>query len=187
MIDFFWLICIAAIIRANILGFRIKKILKKNGFEVHGFSGHFNDIKNIFSLAKVTKDKISRRRYFLLGLNDFITIPIVLICFFKIISSTPSFNDNACKALANFKNQEYKVVVIDKFLDKNQHSYPTLILQDQNGNKITNQDFIFDKSGFFNYVQKGDTLIKSKNNTVINLINMKVDTLIRIEYKCEVK
>jgi len=116
--DIFWIIFFVIIVLGNILGFTIKRILKDNGYEVQKFTGYYKDIKNIFRLAKTTEDKNNRRKYILLGLSDIIIALVLFIGFIFMILSHPSFNDNACKAFANFKNQEYRVVVVDKYFDK---------------------------------------------------------------------
>jgi hypothetical protein len=172
------------IIVGNIYGFVIKKVLKNNGFDVKYFSGYFIDFKNIFKLAKIAEDKDKRKRYILMGLTEVILGLTFMITGILLFLSLPSFNDSACKAFAAFKNQEYKAVVIDKYYDKKEHSYPTLICKDLNGNKIVNQNFIFDNSGSFDYIQIGDILNKKKNEEYIQIKNAKVDTLIALDFRC---
>lgn len=175
------------IVVGNIHSFVIKQILKKNGFDVKYFSGHFKDLGNIFKLAKITEDKKKRKNYLLLGVSEIFLDLVFITTAILLFLSLPSFNDNSCRAFADFKNQEYKAVIVDKYYDKKEHSYPTLIYKDQNGNKIINQNLILDNSGLFDYVRIGDTLTKKKNEEYIQIKSAKVDTMIILDFGCNTK
>jgi len=59
-------IIISLVVIGNILWYWIKFTLKENGYSVNWFWGHFNDIPNMFRLAKKTEDKKTRLRYYIM-------------------------------------------------------------------------------------------------------------------------
>ena len=170
----------------NILGYWIKSILKDNNYPVKYFI-HFGDTRNIFRLARSTNDKNSKVKYLLAGCIE-IALSIAFIIFAALLFlSIPSVNDTSCTAFKTFKNKEYEFIIVSKYTDENQHSYPTIILQDKEGNKSKNQDFISDNSGFFNYINIGDTLRKQQGIRYTKVINATVDTAFEPNFGCEGK
>jgi len=187
MIYFAGLIFTITILFGNLNSFAIKRVLKNNGFDVKYFSGHLRDTKNILKLAKVTEDIRTQKRYYQMGfINITLGIGFLSSAIF-LFSSLPSLNDGARDAYKQFRSQEYKVVIIDKYIDKKEHSYPTLIYKDLKGNRIIDQNLVHDVSGFFNFVSIGDTLIKQKNGISINIKNTKTDTIYILDYGCNGK
>jgi hypothetical protein len=187
MIYFAGLIFVITILIGNLNGFAIKRVLKDNGFDVKYFSGHFSDTKNILKLAKVTADTRTRKRYYRMGFLDITFGLAFLSSAIFLFSSLPSLNDSACNAYKEFRSQEYKVVIVDKYIDKKEHSYPTLICKDLKANRIVNHNLVHDVSGFFKFVSIGDTLIKQKNEIGINIKNAKTDTIYVLDYGCNEK
>jgi len=187
MIYFAGLIFFFAILLGNLNGYAIKRVLKDNGFDVKYFSGHFRDTKNIFKLAKATVDNRKRKRYYQLGFINIIFGFGFLSSAIFLFLSLPSLHDSACNAYTEFKSQEYKVVIVDKYIDNEDHSYPTLIFRDSKDNRIVNQNLVHDVSGFFDFVSIGDTLIKQKDEKGINIKNTKTDTIYVLDYGCNEK
>jgi len=184
MISFVGLIFVITILFGNLNGFAIKRVLKDNGFDVKYFSGHFSDTKNIFKLAKATAEINLRKRYYRMGFLDITFGLVFLSSGIFLFSSLPSLNDGACRAYKEFRGQEYKVVIVDKYIDKKEHSYPILICKDLKDNKIVNQNFVNDITGFFKFVSIGDTLIKQKNEIGITIKNALTDTPYYLNYGC---
>jgi len=83
--------------------------------------------------------------------------------------------------------KEYDFVIIDKYLDKNEHSYPTLVVQDKQGHKTINQDLVFDISGLFDYLHIGDTLMKHKGEEYTKVIKYGLDTTFKVDFGCRLK
>ena len=184
MISFVGLFFVITILLGNLNSFAIKRVLKDNGFDVKYFSGHFSDTKNIFKLAKVTADIRTRKRYYRMGFLDITFGLVFLSSAIFLFSSLPSLNDGACKAFKKFRSQEYKLVIVDKYIDKKEHSFPILVCKDLKDNRILNQNLVHDISGFFSFVSIGDTLIKQKNEIGINIKNAKTDTIYVLDYGC---
>jgi hypothetical protein len=62
------MILLILVLSINILWYWIKTILLANDYKVNWFWGHFNDIINIFRLAKVTQEPEKQKKYYLLGI-----------------------------------------------------------------------------------------------------------------------
>lgn len=171
----------------NILGYWVKSTVKANGYSVKYFSGHFHDTKNLFKLAKLTGDKSIKTKYLVMGFCE-IGLGVAYIVFtFLVFSSFPSFIESACNSFKDFKSYKYDYLVIDKYVDSTEHSYPTLILQDAKGNKIKNQDLRMDYSGLFNLIRIGDSLKKENGDSIVNVINGGLDTMIESNFGCDMK
>ena len=169
---------------ANLLGYWIKIVIKKNGYTVKFFSGFFRDIKNIFKLAKSSNDRNVKIKSLILGYSEIgLTITFVVLGI-GLFLSLPSLNDGACNRFKDFKSYKYDYLVINKYLDSNEHSYPTLILQDGKGDRFQNQDLIDDNSGLFQFLSVGDSIQKRKGDSVVNVIRNKLDTTIKVNFGC---
>ncbi len=110
-----------------------------------------------------------------------ITFIVLLI---RLFLSFPSFNDAACSRFKEFKSYKYDYLVLNKYLDSNEHSYPTLILQDGKGNKFPNQDLIMDNSGLFDFLNIGDSIKKKQGDSLVNVVNSSLDTTIEVDFGC---
>lgn len=115
-------------------------------------------------------------------MNKNINIYIVLFFVF-LFSLIWLFSDsNACINEREIKNVEINSKVKDKFLDKNSHLYPTIILY----RNIQELFFFYDeKSKFYDFVEIGDSLIKERGSLDIRLIRSDLDTVITVGYGCD--
>ncbi len=103
---------------------------------------------------------------------------VFVILFFALWFLAPSGN---CEAENSLKKEKFNGNVVKKYIDREQHLYPTLKLA--NYNRIVVVDY--DKSGFYPFVQIGDSLIKEKGSLDIRLIRNELDTVFTIDYGCE--
>jgi NADH:ubiquinone oxidoreductase subunit 5 (subunit L)/multisubunit Na+/H+ antiporter MnhA subunit len=169
----------------NILGYWVKSIVKKNGYSVNYFSGHFQDTKNLFKLAKSTVDKNSRLKYLIIGFGE-IGLAITFVVFGVLLFlSFPSLNDSACNRLKDFKSYKYDYLVVNKYLDSTQHSYATLVLQDSQGNKFPNQDLIMDNSGLFDFLSVGDSIKKKPGTVFVEVKNNITNRTFEVDFGCD--
>jgi hypothetical protein len=136
------------VVLGNLFGYWIKSILKNNDYDIKVFSGHFRDAKNIFRLAASTNDKGKKQKYFIVGLLNILSVGGVIVSFIFLVSSQIKLViDAPCNSFKDFKSTAYDYLIVGKYFDTNDHSYPTLIIQDANGNRIKNLDLNFDNSG----------------------------------------
>ena len=104
---------------------------------------------------------------------------ICVIVFFVLWYAAPS---GECAAERSDVKKFYKGMVIDKFIDRKNHLNPTLKISNYN-TKIVFLDY--DKSGFYDFVRIGDSIIKEKGNMKIRLIRNDIDTVFTIDYGCK--
>jgi hypothetical protein len=171
-----------------VISFWIKGILEKNDYKVNPFTGYFRDTKNIFNLSAATKDNLKRKYFFMLGLLNILSMVAVLILFiFFVAASIREVDAAPCNSYKDFKSYTYDYVVINKYIDSSEHSYPTLILQNKDGYRFKDLDFIFDKSNFFYFLNIGDSIKKKKGEDMIRVINSKIDTVLKVDFGCDEK
>lgn len=168
----------------NIIGYWVKSIIKRNGYSVKFFSGHFRDTKNLFNLASSTVDKTTRIKYLIIGFSEISLVITFLVFGILLFLSFPSLNDSACNRSKDFKGYKYDYLIVNKYLDSTQHSYPTLILQDAKGNKFESQDLIMDNSGLFDFLSIGDSIKKQKGTVLVNVKNSTTDTTFEADFGC---
>jgi hypothetical protein len=182
------ILILIVVVLAVINGYALKNILSANGFVVKYFLSHFKNIKNIFLLAKEPELKEKRNKYLLIGILTVILDIAFIACVSLLLYSKPSqdntLDDARCIAFKKFENEEYNVVIVDKYCDMHRSLCPTLVLQDKKGNKTVTQEFSIDRSEFFGYVQIGDTLVKLKNDNKIRVKNSGVDASVTIDFGC---
>ncbi len=79
-----------------------------------------------------------------------------------------------------FKNN-YKGIVLKKYIDNENHNYK--IVEIQNG-RIHKELMDWDKSGLFEFVQKGDSILKELNTLEVKVFRNNVKTTFIIDYGC---
>ena len=171
-----------------VISFWIKGILENNNYKVNPFTGYFRDTKNIFNLSAATSDNLKRKYFFMLGLLNILSRVAFLILFiFFVGASIKDFDAAPCNSYKDFKSYAYDYVVVNKYIDSSEHSYPTLILQDKKGNSLQNVDLIFDKSDLFDFLSIGDSIKKGTGTDIIRVLNSKIDTTFKVNFGCDEK
>jgi hypothetical protein len=173
------------VVLGNILGYWVKSIVMNNGYSVKYFSGHFQDTKNLFKLVKSTVDKNLKLKYLIIGLSEIFLLISFLFFGIRLFLSFPSLNDSACNSFKTFKNYKYDYLILNKYLDSTQHSYPTLVMQDAKGNKFESQDLIMDNSGLFDFLITGDSITKKQGSDLVRVKNSKIDTTFQADFGCD--
>jgi hypothetical protein len=75
-----------------------------------------------------------------------------------------------------FLNVEFNGTVTQKYIDRNQHNYETVILE----NETLKQTILFDfvMGGLYEFIEVGDTLSKKSGSLDLRLKRRDLDTLI---------
>lgn len=177
-----------AFVFAILISYWIKGVLDNNNIKVNPFTGYFRDTRNIFNLSVTASDNVTRKYFFLLGLLNIFSRVALLILFIVFVAGTIK-DDNAalCNSYKDFKSDTYDYLVINKYIDSNEHSYPTLVLQYKDGYQFKNTDLDFDKSNLFNFLSVGDSIKKEKGSAIVRVINRKVDTTFKVDFGCDEK
>ncbi len=74
------------IIAINIYFFMIKRILKKNGYSINYFYGHFNDLINFNDLIKNEVDMACKKKYKSYFIQLLMVIILFIICIVVVFS-----------------------------------------------------------------------------------------------------
>jgi len=86
----------------------------------------------------------------------------------------------ACNDKKAFVNSAYKAVVIEKYLDKQNHNFRTIIFS--NNHKLYTMVLVDDTSGYYEYSKAGDTIYKYQNSEYIDVNGMKK---FKIHFDCK--
>ena len=86
----------------------------------------------------------------------------------------------ACVDKKNFINSNYTGILKQKYLDKENHNYRTLVFS--YNNTLFNMVLLDDTSGYYEYVKIGDTITKIKDN---NYIQVNKSNKFKIYYNCK--
>jgi hypothetical protein len=104
---------------------------------------------------------------------------ITILVFYLFI---PSEKEICLKAFSDALKLEFKGTVREKFIDNNNHLAPTIIVESgKDSIKITDYR---DRSGLFEYLEKGDSIIKSNNSPLITVKRNDVNSSFTITYDC---
>lgn len=167
----------------NGLIFIIYLILKNNGEKGNLFNGAIlnNPIK-LFRLANRTENNGKKIIYFLLVF----AVPTLTILFgfiaFNQISEFGKLDE--CKYEENFMNREWSGKIIEKYLDKENHAYPTLKIKNENGIYIV-QDGILSEFSNYELIKTGDSISKIKGELIIHLYKTSGETELKTKINCE--
>jgi hypothetical protein len=107
---------------------------------------------------------------------------LLLIVFFALPKNRRFLRGPLCSEKAAMEEIKLDAIVISKFNDSNNHNYQTVKFQDiKNGTRF-NVFFINEKSGFFDLVETGDTVIKKTKCLDILSNNKRIES--RLVYDC---
>ena len=76
----------SVVIMGYLNAFFIKDVLKQNGYQVSFAGGYFNEVKDIFKLAKATPNRNDKVKYMIMGSLDIIltvSFAVLAVLFFK--------------------------------------------------------------------------------------------------------
>ena len=167
----------------NGLIFIIYLILKNNGEKGSFFNGAiFNNPIKLFRLAKRTENKGIKLTYFSLVLA--IPVLTVLFAFAAYTQMTEFINRDECVYQEYFKNREWNGKIVDKYLDKENHAYPTLSVKNKRG-IYEIQDGILSDFENFELIEIGDSISKIKGELIAHLYKSTGETELESDFDCE--
>jgi len=88
-----------------------------------------------------------------------------------------------CNERDAMKNCEFYGAVVEKFKDSENHNFNSLIVFDSGTKLKIKLYFINEKSGFYNSVSSGDTLVKIKDS--ISIKNISTQKTFNLKYDCK--
>lgn len=112
---------------------------------------------------------------------SFFLVIIGLIMFFIFVENTK--DDNCRKTAIYYNNMQIEGVIIDKFIDYNNHAEKTI--------KINSYDSILiyrkykDVSGLYEFVQSDDSIVKKSGSMEVKVIRINREYLFQIDFDCE--
>jgi len=162
-------IIFVSVVVLNILWYRLKYILKNNGYEVSIWN-HFSDISNALDLAltNTASRKIRKEAFILFSVLIIGSIVFVCTFFFGIVESPDEWR---CKSYNEYLAHQTNGRVIDKFIDKENHSFKTLIIKNNNTEDAETEIPLW-INDFYEKTEIGDTVIKQNNSAYVLIKNM---------------
>ena len=98
-----------------------------------------------------------------------ISFLFLLVTILLVNRNEPSDEEILCSHYRHLKSLTYEGVVLDKYLDENNHGLPTIRIQE--GERTRQIVLVYDISGFFEEVQAGDSVSK-ENGYSATIIRM---------------
>ena len=173
---------------AILISYWIKGVLDNNNVKVNPFTGYFRDTRNIFKLSSASSNNVTRKYFYLLGLLNILSrVALIILFIVFVVLTTREDSAAVCNSYKDFKNDTYDYLLINKYIDSNEHSDRTLVLQNKGGYQFKYTDLDFDKSNLFNFLSIGDSLKKEKGSVIVRVLNRKVDTTFKVDYGCDEK
>lgn len=111
---------------------------------------------------------------------------ISIFLYIRFLILIPSFEEDICTELAEFRKIELNGKIIDKYINSSEHSYPMIIV----GNKNLHNDtlnFDSDTTNFFHFIQIDDDVQKKLNDNLIFVTRLNTVYKIKIDFGCEEK
>jgi len=103
---------------------------------------------------------------------------IIYLIFFK-----PSLRDSICKRYEDLKDLQIHHVVNDAYVDEEQHLYHIVELNSSNGMSL---NLSGDRSGLFETVLRGDSLVKEKGSNNVHLYRKEgASKVFKVDFNCK--
>lgn len=105
-------------------------------------------------------------------LRRIFAVLIILLFFLMIKVLLPSKSEVFTNTRKAFFNINFKGYVINKYIDKTNHSYPIVVFKSVDDSSIIKLNFVKENSGLYNLIEINDTIQKKSNTFII-----KIDTI----------
>jgi len=110
----------------------------------------------------------------------------ILIFAYIAYTSSPTDNANRCHSQRVFSDAGFDGVLIDKFLDKSQHSIPVILIKKTDKDSVEKIGLFNEISGLFNNLSINDTIRKVKqSNTILVKVKGKYTYFGTADFKCD--
>lgn len=103
---------------------------------------------------------------------------VIILLWFKNIIPTPEEDINM--AVNAYKTDEFNGVVIDKFIDRNEHNFKKVFINENNTQRVILFDI--ETSGVYDFFSIGDSITKHKGSLQIRVIRNDLDTTLQMEF-----
>lgn len=117
-------------------------------------------------------------------LKNIISIIGILLFFLYLILTVPSDKEIVTILNNNFSQISLNGIVVDKFIDRNQHSYKIIIIKGLNIDSVYRLNFTRESNHMYNSLNVNDTILKRKSERVIyRMKEGKMERLGTVEFK----
>ena len=119
--------------------------------------------------------------------NDKLLIYIIFFGLF-LISISPFIKNvlqSNCNAFKEFLSTSYKGVVVNKFINSEQHSAETVEIKSFNSNDISTLILDFDITDFYNQIKTNDTILKEVGKDTVFIMNKKGKQMYILDFNCK--
>jgi hypothetical protein len=110
------------------------------------------------------------------------------ILVYLIIKGTIDSSHSACDVLELFRDNKFNGLIINKYIDKAEHSTKTVIIKNFN---VTIPDTLtlldWDKTGLYYKINKNDTIIKERGSNSVYLKNRTGRYNYILDFGCHIK
>ncbi|MEJ8820319.1 hypothetical protein [Lacibacter sp. H407] len=122
-----------------------------------------------------------KKRYYIL-------LPIILFSFFIFRFLIPQFSKDArCITYKEFQKIKLDGILIKKYIDSSQHSFPTLEVQNLGDSRVEKLNLNLDASGFYDKINLLDTLYKEVGKDEVYIKNNGKKIIMKIDFGCDNK
>ncbi len=167
----------------NVLIFIIYIILKNRGEKASLIYGAiFSNPIKLYQLAKRTENRGKKITYFILVFSIPILLP--LFAYAAITQMSKSTARIECQYRDYFKNREWNGIVVNKYLDEENHNYKTIgVENDERTYKI--QGLILSEFNNYQLIQIGDSISKIKGELILHLYRSNEAIELKSDFDCE--
>ncbi len=103
---------------------------------------------------------------------------LFIIIWFSQIIPTPEEDINM--AVNAYKIEEYEGLIVDKFIDRKEHNFKKVIINENNQQRVILFDI--EISGLYDFLEIGDSIIKNKGELRVRVIRNELDTILKMKF-----
>lgn len=105
-----------------------------------------------------------------------VLVSIILPLFYSACSSGHKENS----AMIAYKKHEYSGVIVNKFIDKEQHLYQKIIINQDNQEDVIVMNF--EAGGLYDFLCIGDSISKTSGSLKVRVVRNDMDTIIKMKF-----
>lgn len=109
----------------------------------------------------------------------YLVIALAILCYLvsNLIKSSEGHSEAVVEA---YRARNFSGLIVDKYIDRKQHSYEKIVINENNQERV----IIFnpEKGGLFNFLEVGDSIIKTEGNLKVLVIREDTDTIINMRF-----
>ena len=108
----------------------------------------------------------------------YVVVAVVVLSLW--LGTIPSSNEQHNLFIESYRIESYSGNIVKKFVDKEQHGYRTIVVDDNNTERSILLEY--EKGGLYSFLNVGDSINKKEGDLSVSISRENIDTIIHMRF-----